>query len=57
MKRLKDIKPESRRYQNETNKVVEIALKDDEASKRMVLHSAKRVIAAHKTELEKLAYK
>ena len=58
MKSLKEIKQSSsRHYKSEANKVVDIALQNDEASKRLVLHSAKRVIAAHKNELEKLAYK
>ncbi|MCP1659879.1 hypothetical protein [Neisseria perflava] len=58
MKRLKDIKESGRlNYKSEANKVVDIALQDNAASKRMVLHSAKRAIAVHKNELEKLAYK
>ncbi|MCF7521048.1 hypothetical protein L4G92_03130 [Neisseria sp. ZJ106] len=57
MKRLKDISAESREYQKEANKVVDIHFQNDEATKRLVMRSAKRVIAAHKAELEKLAYK
>ena len=30
---------------------------DDEATKRVVMHSAKRVIQQHKAELQELAYK
>lgn len=56
-KRLFDINPNSQNYQNERAKVVPIILENNEASKRLILHSAKRVIATHKTELKKLAYK
>lgn len=55
IKRLKDISEESREHKNEGAKVVRMKLQDDEATKRLVMHSAKRVIAAHKSELEKLA--
>ena len=56
-KRLSDINPNSQNYQNAQARVVPIVLGANEASKRLILHSAKRVIATHKTELEKLAYK
>lgn len=54
-KRLADIPPNSRSYQNEQAKVVPMDLQNNEATKRLVLHSAKRVISAHQTELRKLA--
>ena len=57
IKRLKDISEESREHKNDGAKVVRMELQDDEATKRLVMHSVKRVIAAHKSELEKLAYK
>ncbi|MCF7528843.1 hypothetical protein ACOR62_06285 [Neisseria lisongii] len=50
MKRLKDISAESREYQKEANKVVDIHFQNDEATKRLVMRSAKRVIAAHTAE-------
>jgi hypothetical protein len=56
IKRLKAISEESREHKNDGAKVVRMELQDDEATKRLVMHSAKRVIAAHKSELEKLAY-
>lgn len=57
IKRLKDISEESREHKNDGAKVVRMELQGDEATKRLVMHSTKRVIAAHKSELEKLAYK
>ena len=57
IKRLKAISEESREHKNDGAKVVRMKLQDDEAIKRLVMHSAKRAIAAHKSELEKLAYK
>lgn len=57
IKRLKDISEESREHKNDRAKIVRMELQDDEATKRLVMHSAKHVIAAHKSELEKLAYK
>lgn len=44
---------------NERPKLTVIAmdLSDKQAAKRLILHAAKRVIAEHKSELEKLAYK
>lgn len=56
-KRLSDISSNSHKHQNEQAKVVPMMLQNNEASKRLVLHSAKRVIATHKTELQQLAYK
>ena len=55
--KLQDIPDGSREYLNERAKAVEIAFRDDEATKRLVMHSAKRVIAEHKAELEKLAFR
>ena len=57
IKRLKDISEESCEHKNDGAKVVRMELQDNEATKRLVMQSAKRVIAAHKSELEKLAYK
>lgn len=54
-KRLADIAPHSQNYQNQQAKVVPMDLQNNEATKRLVLHSAKRVISAHQTELRKLA--
>ena len=37
--------------------VVSIDFQDNEATRRMVMHSAKRVISQHKAEIQELAYK
>ena len=56
-KRLNDIPADSQKHKHDGAKVVGMVLQDDEATKRLVMHSAKRVISAHKTELKKPAYK
>lgn len=38
-------------------KVLPIQFSDDEATRRMVLHHVKHVLAQHKEEIQKLAYK
>ena len=55
IKRLRDISPTSQKHKNQQAKMVNIIFQDDEATKRLVIHSAKRIIATHKEELEKLA--
>ncbi|MEO9346149.1 hypothetical protein [Acinetobacter radioresistens] len=56
MKRLKDFKiPE--RIPCAAVKVVSMQFGDDEATRRIVLHPARRVIFQHKEEIQKLAYK
>ncbi len=40
-----------------SRKAVPMQLGNDEATRRLVVNSAKRVIKQHQTELEKLAYK
>lgn len=37
--------------------VIPMDLQDDEATKRLVMHSARRVIRQHKEEIQALAYK
>ena len=56
MKRLKDFKiPE--RISRQTIKVLSMQFGDDEATRRIVIHNARRVILQHKEEIQKLAYK
>ncbi|WP_416334346.1 hypothetical protein [Acinetobacter guillouiae] len=42
---------------NVSMNVVAIDFKDDEATKRLVMHSARRIIKQHKEEIQELAYK
>ncbi|RKG35216.1 hypothetical protein D7V21_04955 [Acinetobacter guerrae] len=57
-KRLKDFKIENHKARPEISRqIVSIQFEDDEATKRMVMHSAKRVILQHKEEIQELAYK
>ncbi|NNH78475.1 hypothetical protein HLH17_12500 [Acinetobacter sp. ANC 5380] len=56
MKRLNDFKIIERKPRL-TVKVLPIQFSDDEATRRIVLHHAKRVIRQHREELQKLAYK
>jgi len=56
MKRLKDFKI-TEQIPRPTVKVVFIQFCDDEATRRIVLHYARRVILQHKEEIQKLAYK
>lgn len=56
--RLKDFDANSDATLNTINtQVVSIDFQDNEATRRMVMHSAKRVIRQHKDEIEALAYK
>ena len=56
MKRLKDFKiPE--RIPRPAVKVFSMHFGYDEATRRIVLHHARRVILQHKKEIQKLAYK
>ena len=58
IKRLKDFKVEDRKARpNITSQVRSMQFSNDEATKRIVMHSAKRVIHQHKDELLELAYK
>lgn len=57
-KRLKDYQINSRKPRSTiTGQVLEMQFGDDEATKRIVMHSAKRVIRQHKEEIQALAYK
>ncbi|UUN96310.1 hypothetical protein I9054_002065 [Acinetobacter bereziniae] len=56
MKRLKDFKT-TERIPRPAVKVFPIQFGDDEESRRIVLHHARRVILQHKEEIQKLAYK
>lgn len=57
-KRLKDYQMENRKPRSTiTGQVLEMQFSDDEATKRIVMHSAKRVIRQHKEEIQALAYK
>lgn len=56
--RLKDFDVSGDATLNTINtQVVSIDFQDNEATRRMVMHSAKRVIRQHKEEIETLAYK
>lgn len=58
MKRLKDYKVESRRTRSPmAGQVLSMQFSNDDATKRIVMHSAKRVIRQHKEEIQALAYK
>ncbi len=56
MKRLKDSKVTERISCSDV-KVVFMQFGDDEATRRIVMHSARRVILQHKEEIQKWAYK
>lgn len=56
MKRLKDFKVTERISRPAVN-FLTIQFGDDEATRRIVLHHARRVILQHKKEIQKLAYK
>ena len=56
MKRLKDFKV-TERISRPTVKVLPMQFGDDEATWRIVLHHARRVILQHKEEIQKLVYK
>lgn len=58
IKRLKDFKVEDRKIRPTLKvQVLSMQFSNDEATKRIVTHSAKRVIRQHKDELQELAYK
>ena len=57
-KRLKDYSLDQvSNRQKVSGQVLPILFSNDEATKRVVMHSAKRVINQHKAELQELAYK
>ncbi len=56
VKRLKDFKT-TERIPRPAVKVFPIQFGDDEETRRIVLHHARRVILQHKEEIQKLAYK
>ena len=57
-KRLKDYSLDQV-YNREkvSGQVLPIQFSNDEATKRVVMHSARRVIQQHKAEIQELAYK
>ncbi|EXA68364.1 hypothetical protein J504_0401 [Acinetobacter baumannii 348935] len=58
MKRLSDFKVENRRKRSAmAGQILPINFSNDEATKRVVMHSARRVIKQHKEEIQELAYK
>ena len=57
-KRLKDFNLENRKPRSScASQVVPMQFENNEATKRVVMHSAKRVIQLHKKEIQALAYK
>lgn len=57
-KRLKDYTVENRKPRsNGITHVLPIAFEDNDATRRIVKHVAKRVIWQHKKEIQALAYK
>lgn len=57
-KRLEKYNSDDRKQRSAIKaQVLEMQFGDDEATKRVVMHSAKRVIQQHKAELQALAYK
>ena len=57
-KRLKDYTIENRKSRsNGVTQVLPIAFEDNDATRRIVKHVAKRVIWQHKKEIQALAYK
>ena len=58
VKRLKDFKIENRKARPTiAGQILSMQFSNDEATKRIVMHSVKRVIHQHKDELNELAYK
>jgi hypothetical protein len=58
VKRLKDFKVEGRKARpTMVGQVLHMQFSNDEATKRIVMHTVKRVIHQHKDELNELAYK
>lgn len=56
MKRLKDFKI-TERVSCQTIEVLPMQFSFDEATRRIAMHHAKRVILKHREEIQKLAYK
>ena len=57
-KRLKDYNIEQASSREKVSgQVLPIKFSNDEATKRVVMHSARRVIQQHKAEIQELAYK
>ncbi|MDH1006389.1 hypothetical protein [Acinetobacter junii] len=56
MKRLVDFK-NNERIPRSVIKALPMKFGDDEPTRRIVLHHARRVILQHKEEIQKLAYK
>lgn len=56
MKRLADFK-NNERIPRSVIKALPMQFGDDEPTRRIVLHYARRVILQHKEEIQKLAYK
>lgn len=57
-KRLEKYNSDDRKQRSAIKaQVLEMQFGDDEATKRVVMHSAKRIIQQHKAELQALAYK
>ena len=57
-KRLKDYSLDQiSNREKVSGQVLPIKFSNDEATKRVVMHSAKRVINQHKAEIQELAYK
>lgn len=57
-KRLKDYQIENRKVRSKMGKqVLSMQFSNDDATKRIVMHSAKRVIRQHREEIQALADK
>ena len=56
VKRLKDLKV-TERIPRPAVKVLPMQFGDDEATRRIAMHHAKRVILQHKKEIQRLAYR
>ena len=57
-KRLKDYNVDERKMRPAiAGQLLSIPFGNDEATKRVVMHSARRVIKQHKDEIQELAYK
>lgn len=57
-KRLKDYRVENRKVRSKMGKqVLSMQFSNDDATKRIVMHSAKRVIRQHRKEIQALADK
>ena len=57
-KRLKDYSLDQvSNREKVSGQVLTIQFSNDEATKRVVMHSARRVIQQHKAEIQELAYK